>query len=128
MAVHYTSENGGSLRPNRVASQVTTGLDPKTDRLHFLNPLAFAVQTVNTPGNAGRNVAYGPRKFNTDGSLVKRFAIKDRASADLRLEAFNLFNNVNLSNPAASLGSTNFGNITNASAPRIVETALRVRF
>jgi len=124
----FLNRNGGNLRPNRIGSDVTTGVDPKVDRLHFLNPAAFAVQTLNTPGNSGRNVAYGPRKFNTDVSLVKRFTVGERYSMDLRLEGFNVFNNVNFSNPSAGFGSSNFGNITSAGAARVMQAALRVRF
>lgn len=52
----FFSRNGGSLRPNRIGDP-NTGIDPKTDRLHFLSLAAFAVQPVNTPGNSQRNAA-----------------------------------------------------------------------
>src|SRR5262249_1066538 len=42
----FFNRNGGSLRPNRVGNP-NSGIDPKQDRLHFLNSAAFQVQTLN---------------------------------------------------------------------------------
>ena len=123
----FFNRNGGSLRPDRVGI-ANSDIDPQTDRLHFLNTAAFAVQAVNTPGNSSRNVAFGPHQFKANLSLVKRFTVKDRSSFDLRLEAFNAFNTVNFSNPSASFGSSTFGNITGAGDARVVQAALRYRF
>ena len=123
----FFNRNGGGLRPNLVGDP-NTGIDPKVDRLHFLSSTGFAVQAVNTPGNAARNVAYGPKLFNVNLTLVKRFTVTEHSSLDLRLEAFNAFNNVNFSNPATTFGSSNFGNITSAADPRQVQVAVRYRF
>ncbi len=125
----FFSRNGGGLRPNRTGTGVTnTGADPKVNRLAYLNPAAFSVQTVNTAGNASRNVALGPKAFQLNLSLVKRFALTERTALDLRLEAFNAFNTVNFGNPAATFGSSNFGQITSAGDPRVVQVAIRYRF
>ena len=126
-AYTFLNRNGGGLRANRVG-EANTGIDPKTDRLKFLNPAAYAVQTLNTPGNSARNTAYGPRFFNTDFNLSKGFAITDRQSVDIRWEAFNFFNTVNFNNPSTGIGGTNFGWITSARDPRIMQLAVRYRF
>ncbi len=76
----FLSRNGGSLRPNRVGNP-NTGIDPKKVRLHFLDASAFQVQTLNTPGNAQRDVALGPGFFNVNLSLVKRFAVDRKLGA-----------------------------------------------
>ena len=89
---------------------------------------ATSVQTLNTPGNSSRNVALGPKAFQVNLSLVKRLAVTERSSLDLRFEAFNTFNNVNFGNPAATFGSSNFGQITSAGDARVVQTAIRYRF
>ena len=123
----FFNRNGGGIRPNRVGDP-NTGIDPKVDRLHFLNASGFAVQTVNTPGNSARNVALGPKLFNVNLTLVKRFAVTEGTALDLRFEAFNAFNTVNFSNPATTFGSANFGNITSAADPRQIQVAVRFRF
>ena len=123
----FLNRNGGSLRPNRIGD-ANSGIDPKVDRLHFLSVSGFAVQTVNTPGNSSRNVALGPKMFNTNLSLVKRFAVTEGSAIDLRFEAFNAFNNVNFSNPNTTFGNANFGQITGAGDPRQTQIAVRYRF
>lgn len=126
-AYRFLNRNGGGLRPDRVG-EANTGIDPKTDRFRFLDPAAYRVQAVDTPGNAARNTAYGPRFFNTDFNLSKGFRITERQSFDIRWEAFNLFNTVNFNNPATTVGNTNFGWITSAREPRIMQLAIRYRF
>jgi hypothetical protein len=122
----FLSRNGGALRPNLVGDP-NANSDAGADRLNFLNPQAFAVQPVNTPGNAPRNAAWGPGLWTTDLTLVKRFSFTN-FSTDLRIEAFNLFNHTNYGDPAATFGSSGFGAITSAGSPRIVQLALRVAF
>jgi hypothetical protein len=123
----FFSRNGGGLRPDRIGDP-NTGIDPKSDRLHFLNAGAFSVQPVNTPGNASRNVAFGPKAFTTSLSLAKHFRPTERTQLDLRLEAFNAFNNVNFGNPAATFPNSDFGTISSAGDPRVIQTAIRFRF
>jgi hypothetical protein len=126
-AYRFLNRNGGGLRPDRVG-EANTGIDPKTDRFRFLDAAAFRIQAVNTPGNAARNAAYGPRLFNTDFTLSKGFRVTERQSFDIRWEAFNLFNTVNFNNPQTTVGNTNFGWITSARDPRIMQLAIRYRF
>ncbi|MFL6350910.1 MAG: TonB-dependent receptor domain-containing protein [Bryobacteraceae bacterium] len=66
----------GDLRPDRVGNP-NTGIDPHTDRFHFLDVNAFRLQPVNTPGNSQRNVAVGPRFFTLDFGLQKNFRITE---------------------------------------------------
>ena len=123
----FLGRNGGGLRPNHVGAP-NTGIDPKTDRLKFLDPTAFAVQPINTPGNSQRNVALGPKLFNVNFSLTKRIAITELQALDFRFEAFNAFNTVNFSNPNTNFGSAAFGQITGAGDARQVQVAVRYRF
>jgi outer membrane receptor protein involved in Fe transport len=122
----FLSRNGGALRPNIVADPNASS-DASANRLTFLDPRAFAVQPVDTPGNAPRNAAWGPGLWTTDLSLVKRFSFTS-FSADVRVEAFNLFNHTNYGDPAATFGAAGFGAITSAGNPRIVQLAVRAAF
>jgi hypothetical protein len=123
----FLQRNGGGLRPNRVGA-ANSGIDPKENRFVFLNPAAFAIQTLNTPGNAARNSAYGPRFFNTDFALRKQINVTERHVFEVRWEMFNTFNTVNFNNPATTLGNTNFGVITTAGDPRVMQLAVRYQF
>jgi hypothetical protein len=122
----FLDRNGGYVRPNLVGDPNASS-DAKANRLAFLDPRAYALQALNTPGNAPRNSAWGPGLWTTDVSLVKRFAFP-ALSADLRLEAFNVFNHVNYDNPDSTWGSSNFGQITGAASPRVVQLAVRAAF
>jgi hypothetical protein len=123
----FLSRNGGGLRPNLVG-QPNTGIDPADDRFHFLDPAAYAVQPVNTPGNAPRNSAWGPRFSNLDISIIKRFRLDATRAFDFRLEAFNAFNSTRFRSPNGSFTGANFGIISSAYAPRTVQMALRFAF
>jgi hypothetical protein len=122
----FLNRNGGYLRPNLVGDPNASS-DASANRITFLDPAAYAVQPVNTPGNAPRNSAWGPGSWTTDVSLVKRFTF-DRFSTDVRIEAFNVFNHTNYGQPINTFGTSSFGSITTAGSPRIVQLALRVAF
>jgi hypothetical protein len=128
----FSSQGGGQIRPN-IVGDPNTGISPETDRSAFLNLKAFSLQPINTPGNAARNVAWGPSAFDVDGGITKRFSIGERNSFDFRLELFNLMNHVNFGQPASTWGSANFGLITTAANgalgnPRQIQMALRFAF
>ena len=126
-AYRFLLRNGGGLRPDRVGS-ANTGVDPKQNRFNFLDVNAYRIQTLNTPGNAARNSAFGPRQFNTDFALRKEFRITERQAAEFRWESFNFFNTVNFNNPQTTFGNTNFGWITTAGDARVMQLAVRYSF
>ncbi len=123
----FLNRNGGTLRPSLVGNP-NANSDANKDRFNFLNKSAYALQPLNTPGNAPRNSAWGPGLFTVDLSLVKRITLGQARHADLRLEAFNLFNRTNYMDPNGTWGSANFGVISNAFEKRVVQLAVRVAF
>ena len=78
----------------------------------------------------------GPRFFDQDLSLVKNIPIKERLAFEMRLEAFDVFNNPNFGGATLSLDSTTFGQLTNTVdtargggvTSRIMQWAIRVHF
>ena len=124
---NFLNRNGGSLRPNLVGTP-NSDIDPKDDRFAFLSAGAYQVQTLNTPGNAPRNSAWGPRYANLDISLVKRFRVDESRYFDFRAEAFNIMNSTRFRNPNGTFGGTSFGIINDAYDPRVVQLALRFAF
>jgi hypothetical protein len=62
-------------------------------------------------GNTGRNFFIGPRQFQTDISLSKKFRFTERYSFDFRVDARNLTNNASFSIPTATYTSDSFGRI-----------------
>jgi hypothetical protein len=60
--------------------------------------------------------------------LIRRIPLRASRAIEVRTEVFNLLNTANLAAPNATLGAANFGTITTAFDPRVVQLALKVLF
>jgi len=86
-------------------------IPPGSDRTQTGPPVsAFAPPPFGRPGNVGRNTFTGPRYFNTDVDLIKRIALTERMHLQFRAEAYNIFNQVQLSQPGI-IGTGAPGNV-----------------
>jgi hypothetical protein len=94
----------------------------------YFNPAVFAQNAVGTFGNSGKNILRGPGSFNTDFGVIKNTKIKERLSLQFRAEFFNLFNNVNFSQPDNSIADSTVGQIFSAASPRILQFALKLLY
>ncbi|MEZ5427890.1 MAG: TonB-dependent receptor [Pyrinomonadaceae bacterium] len=94
---------------------------------------------LNNPPGIGRNVFRGPRYFNVDMSVSKRFGLPnlgvlgEKPNFDLRFNFFNIFNVTNIAPFQSFSNSTrvdrvNFGEATGLLAGRVVEMQLRFSF
>jgi hypothetical protein len=124
---------------------------------YFFNPAAFTAAPLValdntaqtdaaalvgqfTEGTLGRNAFRGPGLVNMDLSLAKHLKFfEDKLDAELRLDAFNVFNHANWGNPSGlcspgycspitNINSPEFGQVTTTLGPRVVQVALHVRF
>ena len=87
----------------------------------------YSPNALGTFGNSRRNSLRGPGSKNVDLGLHKTFATGGSTKLQVRIEAFNVFNWVNLGNPNTTQNSPNFGRITSAgSAARDAGRAARV--
>jgi hypothetical protein len=120
------SSAGG--RPDMVADP-NSGPDIHTINKWF-NTAAFAEVPVgvNRPGNAGRGILDAPGIVRWDFSVFKRFPIRERASIQLRGEAFNILNHANFNAPNVILGNANFGRILTARDARQIQIAAKLAF
>jgi len=89
---------------------------------------AFTSNKVGTFGNTGRNILRGPMRENLDFGLMKEFPLHERTRLQFRAEGFNVFNHANFGNPNGNASAANFGRITTATTPRIMQLALKVLF
>ncbi|CAN5577168.1 hypothetical protein BH20ACI4_BH20ACI4_08620 [soil metagenome] len=71
----------------------------------------FSVPAPGEIGNTPRNYFIGPRQFQTDVSLSKKFKFTERYSFDLRVDARNLTNTPSFGLPTAVVTSGSFGQI-----------------
>jgi hypothetical protein len=116
----------GVQRPNQVGNPALPSDQRSAAR--WFNTDAFSVAPQFTLGSASRNPVRGPSYRNVDVALGRRLATGPRATIDLRAEAFNVFNAVNLGAPASVLGAANFGSITTAFDPRVIQLAVKLGF
>jgi hypothetical protein len=97
----------------------------------YLNSAAFANPTPFTFGNCARTMPNlrGFPFFNEDAALSKHFRFGERFDAELRFEAFNVFNRVVFSNPDTNISDTGFGQVgSQANQPRLAQIGLHLRF
>jgi len=96
----------------------------------------FAEPAPGSIGNLAFNGLSLPHFFDQDLSLVKDTQIFERVKFQIRLEAFDVFNNVNFNGPTTSTDSTTFGQLTGTAdtargggvTARIVQWAARIVF
>ena len=95
----------------------------------WFNPLAFSAPAPYTFGNTGRNTVYGPGQQTLDLAIARRFKVTEGANFQLRMEAFNSLNKVNLGTPNRFVNTAQFGTITESSTPgRQVQLSARISF
>ena len=103
---------------------------------YFFNPLGFdnnEADYASAPPQFAlyglpRNFFRGPGRTNLDLALAKTTKITERLAAELRLEAFNVFNHTEFTNPDTNPNSGTFGQETTTFDPRILQVAVRLTF
>jgi hypothetical protein len=76
-------------------------------------------------GTANRRFFHGPGINNTDLGITKIVPVREAMSFEIRGEFFNIFNHAQFTNPSGDISSSNFGNVTNARAPRIGQVSAK---
>jgi hypothetical protein len=100
--------------------------NPTADR--WFNVDAFRTP-VNAFGNSERNLLRAPAFWNVDLGVQKNVPLGNDRELQIRVEAFNVFNHINMGNPDTNLASVNVGRITGMSGrPRQIQFGMRVAF
>jgi len=108
--------------------------NPSTTKGYFANPQVFQQPAAYTIGNAPRTLPWVrvPGTANANLSLFKEFSlnrVREGAHLELRTEWFNAFNHPQFCGPNATLGNSNFGQVTcQANSPREIQMALKLYF
>jgi len=113
--------HGGALRLNH---------DPRNGLAYF-DTSRFSENALGSPGSASRRSFHGPGMLNFDLALLKSFRISDSKALQFRLETFNTFNHAQFFGPVAvdgDIDSVSFGQVIHASAPRLVQVAVKFSF
>ncbi len=139
----------GNDRPNLVAgvapyAEVSFRNATGESNREYLNPNAFqqvwqtagcasatanACPALGTYGNISRNAFRGPKSLQFDAQISRVFPIHESLNTTLRLEAFNVLNHPDFSNPAAGLTSSTFGQISSTTnAARVFQGSIKINF
>lgn len=111
-------------RPDRVCD----GRLSSSTMTEWFDTNCFVKPPINTFGNSGRNVIFGPGAQYWDMSLQRSFKISDRFKFELRGEFFSIFNHQNLNNPNTTVTSLSYGEIFGKANPRIIQLGGRMTF
>ena len=112
---------GANDRPNVIGNPHLS--NPSANA--WFNTSAFVIPPNGSFGNSGRNTVEGPGMATVDLSLVKNTVIRERATVQFRVEAFNVLNRTNFGLPDNFIGSPTFGQILSAGDPRRIQLALK---
>ncbi|MDQ2839948.1 MAG: TonB-dependent receptor [Acidobacteriota bacterium] len=121
-----TTNNGQGSRPN-CYSGPSAAFHQSLQQ--WFNPAEFFTPTLYTYGNCGRDILYGPGRWNWDQSLFKMFPIKERVNLEFRFDAFNVFNHPQFGQPNATIGNRAAGIISSTvGGPRELQAAVHISF
>jgi hypothetical protein len=122
----YNGDGVNNDRPN----QPSFGLKLPNNSQQAYRDGLFAAADFPRPdvlGNLPRNAYLGPGFSSTDFSLFKDFRLPTRdARIQVRAEAFNLFNRVNLQRPNGNMAQATFGRSTQSFAAREIQLAVKL--
>jgi hypothetical protein len=129
--------------PQLVGSgSVLNNTNPRSGQTYF-NTSLFGLEPLGQIGTARRRYFHGPGINNFDMALLKSTKLTESKEVQFRVEAFNLFNHAQFTNPNGNINSDSaftgpnnvpqtssgsFGFVTGTRAPRIMQVALKILF
>jgi hypothetical protein len=115
----------------------TPGCVPASGKLVFFNTCQYHDPALGSFGDVGRNTLAGPGYQTWDFTAGKHFPIREKYTLEFRADLFNIFNHTNFllsssgpqnSNNSTVLGAQQFGFLTAARDPRLVQLSLKLSF
>ena len=96
---------------------------------NWFNIAVFSQPAIGADGTSSRNIIDGPGIRNVDLGLFRDVRLFGQTRLQLRVEATNVFNIVNLNNPGATLNApATFGKIRSARDMRTIQLGARISF
>jgi hypothetical protein len=122
--------NYGVDQPDVASGPLNLNHNPRNGQPYF-NTSLFSENALGTPGNASRRFFSGPGMINFDMALTKNLRLTEAKSLQFRIEGFNVFNHAQFFGPQSVDGNINsgtFGQVVNATAPRLVQAGVKFFF
>jgi hypothetical protein len=118
--------NTGAQRPNEIGNP---NQNLGADINQWFNTAAYVKVTgAGVVGNAQFNSTWGPGIANCDTSLLKTFKATERLRIQTGVETFNTFNHTQFESVGNQLGGANFGIVTAARDPRILQLRMKLSY
>ena len=117
-------------RPNVIGDPTLDSGRPREELIEaWFNTAAFALPALGADGTASRSIVEGPGYRNVDLGLYRDIRLGGHMVLQLRGEATNAFNIVNLQNPGLGLNApATFGKIRTARDMRRIQLGARLSF
>lgn len=113
--------------PNFTPGKVLADTNPRDGKPYF-NTTLFSNEQLGQFGDSRRRFFHGPGLNNFNMALLKTTKLTESKELQLRLEAFNLFNHAQFMNPTGEINSSQFGLVTGARDPRILQIGAKFLF
>ncbi len=120
----------GYLDPRQVQTFTVLGNQQVTGNF-FFDPTAgkiFAVPAADRYGSSPPTILKGPGRHNWDLSLFKNIKATEQVNLQFRAEMFNVWNHASFRNPNMNASSRDFGTISDAGSPRLIQFAMKLTF
>ena len=114
-------------RPNRSCVGDLSNANIRSN-FQFIDTGCFENTEQGFFGNSDRAPISGPGLNNLDIGIQKHFDITEGTYVQFRAEMFNAFNHAQFRNPNGSVANRNFGLVSGARAPRLMQMGLKVIF
>ena len=95
------------------------------------NTALFSEETLGQLGNSKRRMFYGPGIENLDLTVARTVRLREQKELLFLVEAFNALNHAQFFGPQSvegKISDSSFGQIIQASAPRLMQVVAKFRF
>ena len=128
----FNADGQRDERPDRPAGDVSDTFSKDEWLTGPLSASLFPLPDTVRAGNLPRDFFRGPGYARVDAAFVKNFPIpigrSEKGRLQIRAEAFNLLNRINLSGVERSLDATNFSRPTSAYQMRTMQLSVKFLF
>jgi hypothetical protein len=118
------------LNPREVRTMLAGNNQQVTGNFYF-DPTpgtTFITPAPTQYGNSSPYIVRGPGRNNWDLSIFKNFKPIEKVNVQFRGEMFNVWNHASFRNPNMSAAGRDYGTISDAGPPRLVQLALKLTF
>jgi hypothetical protein len=105
------NSNNSGLSQTQYLDQTGSGKLSNPTRLHWFDYTDFVQPVANTLGDEHTLQLFGPHQKRFDVSLFKEIPVHENVRLQFRTEVFNLFNQVNMGQPGASIAFNSNGSV-----------------